>query len=124
MSANVHHGALNGPSQALDAQDKVIYPQCRTGVYPPTDFDPDSAKRAAKVPDARLELTFVYGYAGESLANNLFYVDSQSIVYYTAGVGIVFNRVNNTQTFFRRENRPRSSGGKDAHLSVPSPLCL
>lgn len=101
MSANVHRGALKGPAQALDAQDKVIYPQCRTGVYPPTDFDPEAARRAARLPDARLELTFVYGYSGENLANNLFYVDAQRIVYFTAGVGIVYNRVDNTQQFFR-----------------------
>ena len=41
------------------------------------------------------------GYSGDCLCNNLYYLDGQNICYFTAGVGIVFNRVRNTQQFFR-----------------------
>ena len=108
MAANVRHGAP-GARDELDAQGRIQYPQCRSGVYPPTVFDPALVKRSAQQPEAQLELAFVYGYGGDCLSNNLRYVDGQNIVYFTAGVGIVYNRVTNLQQFFRR-GLPRPSG--------------
>mmetsp|Transcript_673 Transcript_673/g.2236 ORF Transcript_673/g.2236 Transcript_673/m.2236 type:complete len:519 (-) Transcript_673:85-1641(-) len=87
--------------QRADFFGKIIYPQCRKGVYPPSDWDPALAVRSAAVPDASLRLAFVYGYGG--LANgapNLFYNSNGEMVYYTAGVGVTYNSRTHSQRFF------------------------
>lgn len=43
---------------------KILYPQCKKGVWPPNDWDPALAERSAQLPDARLQLEWVYGYDG------------------------------------------------------------
>ena len=81
---------------------KIIYPQCRKPVYPPSDWDPDLAERSAKKPEADLELRFVYGYNGlHNTTQNLFYNALGDAVYYTAGVGVVYSRPpSHSQRFF------------------------
>ena len=81
---------------------KIIYPQCRKPVYPPSDWDPELAERSAKKPEADLELRFVYGYNGlHNTTQNLFYSALGEAVYYTAGVGVVYSRPpSHSQRFF------------------------
>jgi echinoderm microtubule-associated protein-like 6 len=43
---------------------KIIYPECRKPVYTPSGWDPALADRSAELPNARLVLEYVYGYAG------------------------------------------------------------
>ena len=54
------------------------------------------------MPKADLELEFVYGYAGLSnLSNNIYFTDRpDEIVYYTAGLGIVYNKTKHEQRYF------------------------
>lgn len=49
-----------------DFHGKIIYKECKSGVFPPSGWDgPAVAARSSDLPDARLVLDFVYGYAGE-----------------------------------------------------------
>jgi hypothetical protein len=43
---------------------KILYPECKKGVWPPSDWQPALAERSARLPSARLHLEFVYGYDG------------------------------------------------------------
>lgn len=43
---------------------KILYPECKKGVWPPSDWNPKLAERSAQLPDTRLELEFVHGYDG------------------------------------------------------------
>ena len=52
-------------------------------------------------PEAWLNLNFVYGYSGLSnTAPNVFFTSAGDVAYYTAGVGIVYNKASHTQKFF------------------------
>uniref|UniRef100_A0A061QZA5 Echinoderm microtubule-associated 6 n=1 Tax=Tetraselmis sp. GSL018 TaxID=582737 RepID=A0A061QZA5_9CHLO len=87
-----------GPG-AFDGE--ILYPQCRKGVYPPSNWDPRLAERSAELPDVELSLDFVYGYSGlYNTAPNLFYTGKDEVVYYTAGVGIKYNKALHSQCFF------------------------
>ena len=82
---------------------KVLYPQCRKPVYTPSDWDPALVERSGQLPDAELNLEFVYGYGGLSNGmNNLYHIagDGSEVVYYAAGVGIVYNKSTHQQRFF------------------------
>ena len=80
---------------------RVKYFPCRRGVYAPTTWDPALAARSAKPPKEGLSLEWVYGYGGlTNTANNLFYNSADHAVYYTAAVGIVFDRHIHKQYFF------------------------
>eukprot|EP00210_Caulerpa_lentillifera_P000626 g605.t1 len=95
-----------GRNGLLDEQDiamcnrvaKVMYPKCKNGIFPPSDFDSRTALRSAFLPRAQMWLEHVYGYAGSrNLANNVFYThntntETSEIVYYTGMVGIVFRK--------------------------------
>ena len=60
---------------------------------PPSEFDPSLVRRSACAPEAELELEHVYGYAGkENTSNNLFYLATGEVVYYTAAVGVVLDK--------------------------------
>eukprot|EP00873_Tetraselmis_striata_P042208 jgi/Tetstr1/462472/TSEL_007468.t1 len=84
---------------------EILYPQCRKGVFPPSDWDPSIADRSAMLPDIELELDFVYGYSGlQNTAPNLFYLSPDEVIYYTAGVGVKYNKTSNTQCFFRHHD--------------------
>ena len=51
-------------------------------------------------PTTQLRLDWVYGYRGHQCRNNLYYTTNKEIVYFVAGVGIVFNPRYHSQRFF------------------------
>lgn len=51
-------------------------------------------------PSCQLRLEWVYGYRGHQCRNNLFYTSDKEIVYFAAGVGVVYNIHDNRQRFF------------------------
>ena len=51
-------------------------------------------------PDSQLRLEWVYGYRGHQCRNNLFYNANKDLVYFVAGVGIVYNVRDHKQRFF------------------------
>ena len=51
-------------------------------------------------PDSHLALQWVYGYRGHQCRNNLYYTTSGEVVYFVAGVGVVYDVTNKTQRFF------------------------
>ncbi|CAG9465779.1 unnamed protein product [Pedinophyceae sp. YPF-701] len=89
-----HNGLKNEADVALAMQGaKILYPKSRTGVFPPSGFETDEAFRSQKAPRATMFLEHAYGYAGrKALASNLWYNDRGELVYYVAGVGVVFNK--------------------------------
>lgn len=99
MASDIRKGAFIAGKSA-DFQGKIVYPPCRKGVFTPSGWDGSAAKRSAAVPDAQLELTFVHGYGRDCNANNLFYTSTGEVVYYTAGLGIVYDKAAHTQRFF------------------------
>ena len=85
------HGYDDGDDFTHDG--KILYPKCRGGVFPPSEFDPELVRRSACAPEAELELEHVYGYAGlDNTSNNLFYLNTGEVVYYTAAVGVVLDK--------------------------------
>eukprot|EP00899_Mesostigma_viride_P025393 jgi/Mesvir1/6038/Mv00777-RA.4 len=91
--------------QAVNGSDKVMYPQCKKGVFPPSNWDMTLLERSARLPNAALTLEFVYGYSGiGNVANNLFMTSSGELAYYVAAVGIVYNREAHAQRFFTGHN--------------------
>ncbi|KAF5831718.1 WD40-repeat-containing domain protein [Dunaliella salina] len=88
--------------ERADFSGKITYPKCRKAVYTPSDWDPALAERSAELPDAGLVLQYIYGYQGkENTAQNIFYTAENKLVYYVAGVGVVYNRPpDNSQAFF------------------------
>ncbi|KAL3875087.1 hypothetical protein ACJMK2_038022 [Sinanodonta woodiana] len=51
-------------------------------------------------PQSQLRLEWVYGYRGHQCRNNLYYTANKEIVYFVAGVGIVYNSKEQKQRFF------------------------
>lgn len=51
-------------------------------------------------PKSQLRLEWVYGYRGHQCRNNLAYTSSRELVYFAAGVGIVYNVREHKQRFF------------------------
>lgn len=51
-------------------------------------------------PNSQLRLEWVYGYRGHQCRSNLFYNEQNDIVYFVAGVGIVYNVQDHVQKFF------------------------
>jgi hypothetical protein len=51
-------------------------------------------------PESQLRLEWVYGYRGHQCRNNLFYNANKDLVYFVAGVGIVYNVRERKQRFF------------------------
>lgn len=64
----------------------------------PTGFEFGKTDEKPKV---KLELEHVYGYRGNRCRNNILWVDSKTILYFAAAVGIVHDIEANTQKFFR-----------------------
>ena len=62
-SSEVQKGAYKAGRPATHT-GKILYPQCKKGVWPPSDWDPALAARSASLPDIKLQLEFVYGYDG------------------------------------------------------------
>lgn len=63
LSDDIQAGAYVAGKPALHT-GKIKYPECKKGVWPPSDWNPRLAERSALLPDAQLELSFVYGYDG------------------------------------------------------------
>ena len=55
-------------------------------------------------PDSRLRLEWVYGYRGHMCRNNLYYTANKDVVYFVAGVGIVYSTREHKQRFFLGHN--------------------
>ncbi|KAJ8392415.1 hypothetical protein AAFF_G00075400 [Aldrovandia affinis] len=51
-------------------------------------------------PRCQLRLEWIYGYRGHQCRNNLYYTASKELVYFVAGVGVVFNTRDHTQRFY------------------------
>lgn len=51
-------------------------------------------------PQCQLRLEWVYGYRGHQCRSNLFYNDVDNIVYFVAGVAIVYDTKEHKQKFF------------------------
>ena len=51
-------------------------------------------------PDSQLRLQWVYGYRGHQCRNNLYYTATGEVVYFVAGVGVVYNATEGQQRFY------------------------
>lgn len=51
-------------------------------------------------PKCQLRLEWVYGYRGHQVRSNLYYNEANEVIYFVAGVGIVYNYANHKQRFF------------------------
>ena len=51
-------------------------------------------------PELNLVLEWVHGYRAKDCRNNLRYLPDGKIIYHAAGLGIVYDKVTNSQTFF------------------------
>ncbi|XP_072293600.1 echinoderm microtubule-associated protein-like 6 isoform X2 [Eucyclogobius newberryi] len=55
-------------------------------------------------PVGRLRLDWVYGYRGHQCRNNLYYTAAKELVYFVAGVGVVYNTREHSQRFYLGHN--------------------
>lgn len=55
-------------------------------------------------PSGQLRLEWVYGYRGHQCRNNLYYTAGKEVVYFVAGVGVVYNTREHSQKFFLGHN--------------------
>lgn len=56
---------------------------------------------ARSAPSCHLRLDWVYGYRGHQCRNNLYYTAAKEIVYFVAGVGVVYSPREHRQKFYR-----------------------
>ena len=52
------------------------------------------------LPKSSLKLEWIYGYRGHQCRNNLVYAAENCIVYFVAGVGVVFDTKKQVQRFY------------------------
>eukprot|EP00892_Ulva_mutabilis_P006773 jgi/Ulvmu1/4468/UM002_0193.1 len=89
----------------LAAGTKVMYSQCKQGVFAPSSLSQATVEQSARLPTEKLSLEFVHGYEGRSTtSNNLACNKHGHIVYHVAAVGIVFDSTAHTQRFFLGHN--------------------
>jgi hypothetical protein len=81
--------------------DGIKYWPFRGFAFPPSNYRGPGDRRQTDEINARLELTFVYGYRGDRYRSNLFYTKRGKIVYHTAAVGIVYDKGTHTQVWAR-----------------------
>ncbi|TRY96368.1 hypothetical protein DNTS_033743 [Danionella cerebrum] len=55
-------------------------------------------------PRCQLRLEWIHGYRGHQCRNNLYYTAGKEIVYFVAGVGVVYNSREHTQKFYLGHN--------------------
>ena len=111
----------------------------KTGIYPPSDWNPELLRRSRKPPEHQLELQHVYGYAGRTkyansasktprkdidplssdVSPNLFFASSGEVVYFTAAVGVVHDWYQPHQAGQQRRNSQRFFQSHDDDI-----LCL
>jgi len=63
----------------------------------PDDYEPNRMDK--EIPDASLELEYVYGYRCHDARNNLRYINGDQFVWHTAALGIVMDPRRNKQKF-------------------------
>lgn len=77
-------------------------------------------------PNCHLRLEWVYGYRGHQCRNNLYYTAAKEIVYFVAGVGVVYNTREHKQKFYLGHNddiiRYSSTGEKNNNLQINNEL--
>ena len=96
-------GFMPGDDPGFDG--KILYTKSIKGVFSPSDFDSAYVERSSKAPTASLQLEWVHGYGGvKNTANNLFYNAQGDVVYYTAGVGVVYDVKEHKQRHFMGHN--------------------
>lgn len=90
----------------------------------------DMADRSA--PSCHLRLEWVYGYRGHQCRNNLYYTAAKEIVYFVAGVGVVYSPREHRQKFYlghqddiiryhQRRRRAASRRGPRPPPGAPAP---
>ncbi|XP_065657214.1 echinoderm microtubule-associated protein-like 6 [Hydra vulgaris] len=57
-------------------------------------------EKSARKPQEGLQLKYAFGYHGYNSCNNLFYTQSNEIVFHTAGVGVIYNQQTHEQRFY------------------------
>ncbi|XP_061915415.1 echinoderm microtubule-associated protein-like 6 isoform X1 [Entelurus aequoreus] len=55
-------------------------------------------------PAGRLRLEWIYGYRGHQCRNNVYYTAGKEVVYFVAGVGVVYNTREHCQRFYLGHN--------------------
>lgn len=89
----------------LASGTKVMYPQCKQGVFAPSSLSSGMVEQSAKLPNEKLSLQFVHGYEGRSTtSNNLACNMHGHLVYHVAALGIVYDSNAHTQQFFLGHN--------------------
>lgn len=64
----------------------------------PTGFK--ETRASGQAPNASLELKWAHGFRSWDTRGNLKYTASGDVVFTTAGVGVVYNKLQNKQSFF------------------------
>lgn len=107
-SAGIIRGPLSQRPQKiaeLAAGTKVMYPQCKQGVFAPSLWNASAVEQSGKLPADKLSLEFVHGYEGlTTTANNIVCNRNGHLVYHVAALGIVYNVKSHTQKFFLGHN--------------------
>ena len=84
----------------------VHYPMCKNGVFPPSNWPlvhDEVCTLSKSAPEAYLKIEHLYGFAA-GWAPNLFYNKYGDVVYYAAGVGVVYDDNTNKQRYFLRHD--------------------
>ena len=90
------------PLKRSEVPQRLRYRYSKTAVQPPSDWDPREMTRSAKKPTQALDLEFVYGYpVTKPLANALHFTAGKELVYFMAGLGIVYDPRSHSQRFFK-----------------------
>eukprot|EP00698_Gefionella_okellyi_P011914 TRINITY_DN3177_c0_g1_i1.p1 TRINITY_DN3177_c0_g1~~TRINITY_DN3177_c0_g1_i1.p1 ORF type:complete len:1137 (-),score=303.33 TRINITY_DN3177_c0_g1_i1:786-4136(-) len=97
-AARVAAGLSATTSYRVEADGGITYKPLRGAVYAPTNFK--ASPSHSKEPVDTLQLEFVYGYRGHDCRMNTMYCTSGELVYFAAGVGVVYNTQSHTQRFF------------------------
>ena len=84
-------------------------------VKEPADHPPINKSK----PNEAYEIDYVYGYRCQDSRQNVYYNPDGNIVYFTACMGVILDKQNNTQTFFgggEVENQSKQvSSTEDSH---------
>ena len=73
-------------------------------------------------PSKRLELFHAFGYNGSKCRNSVHISRDGKVCYTLAAVGVVMNKEDNTQQFFKSHNEAYSDPGPQSRLTLALPL--